>query len=410
MIEPRIDIPLNAIVPPNTLPDRPAATAAPTVRFAVRRLGLTAFRSYRSAQLEAASNSVVLTGANGAGKTNLLEALSFLAPGRGLRRSQVSTVQNARETSLRWAVSATVDTPNGSRRVGTGRDPEGQTERRVIRIDGAQAKSQAELSDLGSISWLTPDMDGLFTGPAGDRRHFLDRLVFGFFPAHATQLSAYEKAMRDRNRLLKDGVGDKAWLDALEAAMAEMGVAVATARAEFVSRLIASCAEAVSAFPAPELSLEGDDAVGAIDTPSRDAEDDLRNRIAASRRIDAEAGRALVGPHRTDLAVRYASKDMPAAQCSTGEQKALLISLILAAARLQQIERGAPPLLLLDEIAAHLDRDRRAALFDEIESLGAQAWMTGTDASLFESLEGRATFVAVDDGALTVSHRPDTAA
>lgn len=383
----------------------------------MRRLGVTSFRSYRSAQVEVPGRAVVLTGANGAGKTNLLEALSFLAPGRGLRRSHMLQVQNQTDANTRWAVSATLSTPDGIRKVGTGRDPEAapeaQGERRVIRIDGVPAKSQGDLAALGAVSWLTPDMDGLFTGPAGDRRRFLDRMVYGFFPAHASQLSAYEKAMRDRSRLLKEGAKgkrqDSAWLDALEAAMAEKGIAVAAARGEFVARLASACEERVSAFPAPVLMLEGEAEALAASAPSLVAEDSLRERIAASRPQDAEAGRALVGPHRSDLQVSYAAKGMPAALCSTGEQKALLISLILAAARLQRIERGAAPLLLLDEIAAHLDASRRASLFDEIEGLGAQAWMTGTDASLFEALQGRATFVAVVDSDLQTTQLPKDA-
>ena len=415
----------------------------------MRRLALTAFRSWRSVRLEAPAASVVLTGPNGAGKTNLLEALSLLAPGRGLRRAAMAQLQHrsdpATAPETNWAVSATLDTPEGPRRVGTGRDPaadngadsagpiERGAERRVVRIDGVPAKGQGELSALGAVVWLTPEMDGLFSGPAGARRRFLDRLVAGFLPRHATHLAAYERAMRERNRLLRDTGPDPAWLDALEATMAQQGVAVAAARTDFVARLAAACAERVSAFPAPNLALAGayDGAqAGAQDSaltgaeqsmaagaPSLVAEDALKAQLKASRAPDAEAGRALVGPHRVDLAVRFAAGgitggiagDMPAASCSTGEQKALLIALVLAAARLQAIERGAPPLLLLDEIAAHLDRGRRAALFDEIEGLGAQAWMTGTDAGLFDALRGRATFVAVEAGALTVARRPEGA-
>ena len=314
-----------------------------------------------------------------------------------------------------------------------------------MRIDGVPAKGQGELSALGAVVWLTPEMDGLFSGPAGARRRFLDRLVAGFLPRHAAHLAAYERAMRERNRLLRDAGPDPAWLDALEATMAQQGVAVAAARTDFVARLAAACAERVSAFPAPDLALAGalagaqDGAqAGALTgaeqsmaagAPSLVAEDALKAQLKASRAPDAEAGRALVGPHRVDLAVRFAAggiaggfaggfaggiaggiaAGVPAASCSTGEQKALLIALVLAAARLQAIERGAPPLLLLDEIAAHLDRGRRAALFDEIEGLGAQAWMTGTDAGLFDALRGRATFVAVEAGALTVARQPDSA-
>ena len=335
------------------------APAAPA--FAVRRLALTAFRSWRSVRLEAPAASVVLTGPNGTGKTNLLEALSLLAPGRGLRRAAMAQLQHrgdpATAPETNWAVSATVDTPEGPRRVGTGRDPAADTgadtgddtgddsagpiergaergvergaERRVVRIDGVPAKGQGELSALGAVVWLTPEMDGLFSGPAGARRRFLDRLVAGFLPRHATHLAAYERAMRERNRLLRDAGPDPAWLDALEATMAQQGVAVAAARSDFVARLAAACAERVSAFPAPDLALSGaqDDALaGAQDgalagveqsmaagAPSLVAEDALKAQLKASRAPDAEAGRALVGPHRVDLAVRFAAAALPAA-------------------------------------------------------------------------------------------------
>ena len=434
-------------------------SALPPPAFAVRRLELTAFRSWRGVRLEAPARTVVLTGPNGAGKTNLLEALSLLAPGRGLRRARMAELQHRGgpaggaeadwpetdgpesdrpETGwpeTHWAISARLDTPEGPRRVGTGRDPaagdpDSAPGKRLLRIDGVPAKGQGDLAALGAVSWLTPEMDGLFTGPAGERRRFLDRLVAGFLPRHAAHVAAYEKAMRERNRLLREPGPDPAWLDALEAAMAERGVAVAIARADYTARLAAACARRVSAFPAPGLALveapDGapDGAAHAIAAggAALQAEDDLKARLRASRDADAEAGRALAGPHRADLAVRFAgpkgsgggatgaSGGRPAASCSTGEQKALLIALVLAAARLQAVERGAAPVLLLDEVAAHLDRDRRAALFDEIEGLGAQAWLTGTDAGLFDALRGRACFVAVGNGALAVAEPPDGAA
>ena len=429
--------------PPNPLPqgEGRSVLSRPAAAFAVRRLELTAFRSWRRARLETPARCVVLTGPNGAGKTNLLEALSLLAPGRGLRRARMADLQrrgdSATGSEANWAVSAWLDTPEGLRRVGTGRDstrdsgrdstgdstgdskgaPDGDSgaapARRILRIDGVPARGQGELSDLGAVVWLTPEMDGLFTGPAGERRRFLDRLVAGFLPRHATRLAAYEKAMRERNRLLRSPRPDPAWLDALEAAMAERGVAVAAARADFTARLAAACAGRVSAFPAPALALEGGEGPMAAEGPALEAEEALKERLKASRAADAEAGRALAGPHRVDLAVHFTASgragEMPAAACSTGEQKALLIALVLAAARLLAVERGAAPMLLLDEVAAHLDRHRRAALFHEIEELGAQAWMTGTDAGLFDALLGRACFVAVADGALQVARMPDGA-
>ena len=422
--------------PPDSAPQGEGGMAAAPQppAFAVRRVGLTAFRSWRSVRLEVPGCSVVLTGPNGAGKTNLLEALSLLAPGRGLRRARMAALQTrgAPETApeAKWAVSARLDTPDGPRRVGTGLDPADESGsapgRRVLRIDGIPAKGQGDLAALGAVSWLTPEMDGLFTGPAGERRRFLDRLVAGFLPGHAAHVAAYEKAMRERNRLLREPGAEAAWLDALEAAMAERGVAVAVARADFTARLAAACAGRVSAFPAPDLALagapDGADHAFAANGAALPAEDALRARLRASRAADAEAGRALAGPHRADLDVRLAAppgdggggggsgRGRPAADCSTGEQKALLIALVLAAARLQAVERGAAPILLLDEVAAHLDRERRAALFDEIEGLGAQAWMTGTDAALFDALRGRACFVTAGNGALAVADRPDAAA
>ena len=438
------------IPPPDPLPQGEGGmnVLSPQPVFAVRRLELTAFRSWRGVRLETPARTVVLTGPNGAGKTNLLEALSLLAPGRGLRRARMAELQHRGAEADRpesdwpesdwpethWAISARLDTPEGPRRVGTGRDPaagdpDSAPGKRLLRIDGVPAKGQGDLAALGAVSWLTPEMDGLFTGPAGERRRFLDRLVAGFLPRHAAHVAAYEKAMRERNRLLREPGPDPAWLDALEAAMAERGVAVAIARADYTARLAAACVRRVSAFPAPDLALaeapggppDGAAPAVAAGGAALQAEDELKARLRASRDADAEAGRALAGPHRADLAVRFAgpkgsggppgaSGGMPAASCSTGEQKALLIALVLAAARLQAVERGAAPVLLLDEVAAHLDRDRRAALFDEIEGLGAQAWLTGTDAGLFDALRGRACFVAVAGGALAVAEPPDGAA
>jgi DNA replication and repair protein RecF len=377
---------------------------------AVTRLTLTEFRNYRTLRLDVAPAPVVLTGANGAGKTNLLEALSFLAPGRGLRRARLIDI-GRRQTGGRaeglanWAVAATLATPDGPVDVGTGRDPEADPavtgERRVVRIDGTPAKSQNALARLVGVAWLTPEMDRLFLEAASGRRRFLDRLAYGFAPDHAGHLGAYERAMRERARLLRDSiVPDPSWLGALEHAMAENGVAVAAARRETVERLNRAMALGAGVFPRPAVAINGTVESWLGEGPALAAEDRLRALLAGSRRQDAEAGGAAQGPHRSDLAVHHIDKDMPAALCSTGEQKALLVAIVLAAARLQAVERGAPPLLLLDEIAAHLDEARRAALFDEITALGAQAWMTGTDRRLFDALEDRAQFFTVADGAL----------
>jgi DNA replication and repair protein RecF len=395
---------------------------------AVRRLVLGDFRSYRRAEIAVPARPVVLTGANGAGKTNVLEAISLLAPGRGLRRARRAEIERRADAGgtpgegtgespapPRWSVFAEIATPDGARGIGTGRDPDAEdgSERRLVRIDGAPAKSQAALAELLHILWLTPDMDRLFADGPADRRRFLDRMVTNFVPDHARNLAGYEQAMRERNRLLKDGMRtargwDEAWLGALEQAMAETGVAVAAARGQVVRRLALAADSGIGPFPVPDIALAGDpdDELGA--GPALAAEDRLRRRLARQRRPDAEAGRALAGPHRSDLAVRHRAKAMPAALCSTGEQKALLVALVLAAARLLKLQRGAAPILLLDEIAAHLDEARRAALFGEIEALGAQAWMTGTDPVLFAGLGGRAAFFAVAEGRL--APRPPTGA
>ena len=403
---------MNALLhPASGQPD--AATAAPAL--AIRRIVLTDFRCYRRAEVSVPSRPVVLFGPNGAGKTNLLEAISFLAPGRGLRRARLAEIERRRAADETagpgWAIFATLDSPAGERSIGTGRDPDRAPEdeasdRRVVRVDGAAAKGQAALADLVHLLWLTPEMDRLFDGGRSERRRFLDRIVFGFVPDHARNLAGYEQAMRERNRLLKDGGWDETWLGALEQSMAETGVAVAAARRQVVGRLAIAAEAALGPFPIPDLALAGETEADLAGSPALAAEDTLRRRLAENRRADAEAGRALAGPHRSDLVVQHRAKAMPAALCSTGEQKALLVALILAAARLLKLQRGAAPLLLLDEIAAHLDAERRAALFDEIEALGAQAWMTGTDAELFAALGGRAAFFNVADGMLRAAPQP----
>jgi DNA replication and repair protein RecF len=414
---------MNALLHPASAPGAPDAVSA----LALRRIVLSDFRSYRHAELAAPARPVVLYGANGAGKTNLLEAISFLAPGRGLRRARLAEIERraaaGETTGPGWAIFATLDTPQGERSIGTGRDPERSSgpdrssgperppedeasDRRVVRIDGAAAKGQAALAELVHLLWLTPEMDRLFDGGASERRRFLDRIVLGFVPDHARNLAAYEQAMRERNRLLKNGRWDETWLGALEQAMAESGVAVAAARRQVVGRLAIAAEAALGPFPIPDLALAGETEAELAAGPALAAEDALRRRLAEGRRADAEAGRALAGPHRSDLVVHHRPKAMPAALCSTGEQKALLVALVLAAARLLKLQRSAAPILLLDEIAAHLDAERRAALFDEIEALGAQAWMTGTDAQLFAALGDRAAFFTAADGALRAAPQP----
>ena len=355
-----------------------------------------------------------MCGPNGAGKTNLLEAVSLLAPGRGLRGARLSEI--ARRPTHRqgdedvavgapWAVAATIVTPEGRRDIGTGREAapgdEKSRERRVVKIDGAAVRGQQGLSEILSMVWLTPQMDGLLREAPGARRRFLDRLVYGFDPAHAGRVAAYEQSLRERARLLKLGRDDDAWLGALEDSMARHGIAIAAARRALVRRLAAACAEQESAFPAAGLALAGEVEAWLEEGSALMAEDRLRGRLAEGRARDREAGGAVAGPHRSDLAVRHLARGMAAEVCSTGEQKALLVSIVLAHARLLTLERGAPPLLLLDEVAAHLDAARREALYGEVCALGAQAWLTGTEAAVFAPLRGAAQFLRVENAALS---------
>lgn len=361
------------------------------------RLRLTAFRNYAAAALDLDSRHVVLTGPNGAGKTNLLEAISLLSPGRGLRRASFDTVQ-AQGTDIGWAVAATVETADGPADIGTGALPDGG---RRVRINGANARSIEAMSDYLRVLWLTPAMDGLFSGPAGDRRRFLDRLVTTLIPSHSAAVSDYDKALRQRNRLLEDN-GDAAWLNAIEAQLAELGASIHLARTDSLSHLQALIGQSLddASFPAAQLALTPLFEDGPEPAASTALEAALAQAWQSSRGRDRAAGRALVGPHRVDLEVTYAQKSMPAALGSTGEQKALLIGLILAHARLVKLRTAITPFLLLDEIAAHLDPDRRRALFAALDGLGTQCFLTGTDRMLFEALGSRAQTITVRDGRL----------
>jgi DNA replication and repair protein RecF len=376
---------------------------------AVRQLRLTDFRNYRQLRLDCEIAPVVLVGANGAGKTNLLEALSFLAPGRGLRRARLDEVGRKprdEEPAPVWAVAATLDTPDGRLVLGTGIEPaknEGGLPRRVVRIDGRPAASQTALGHHVAAVWLTPQLDRLFLDGASERRRFLDRLVTALHPEHAGDVAAYENAQRQRARLLGEGNRDPHWFTALEDTMARHGVALATNRADTVHRLDAAARLGIGPFPRATLAMAGEVDGWIASMAAIDAEDRLRAELAAARLRDAEAGTTCVGPHRSDLAVRHLDLDMPAAEGSTGQQKAILVSIALAHVRLVALSRGRPPLLLLDEIAAHLDSERREALFDEVVALGVQSWMTGTDADLFKPLAGRAQILRVTDGSIAAT-------
>ncbi|WP_417316627.1 DNA replication/repair protein RecF [Emcibacter sp.] len=377
-------------------------------RVAVERLLLTDFRSYERAVIEPGGHNAVFIGPNGAGKTNLLEAVSFLAPGRGLRQCKLSQVTKLGAGGS-WAVASRLDTPDGQMEIGTGLAPrssaasftggaEETLDRRIVRIDGETVSSPAVLGDFVQLIWLTPQMDRLFLEAASGRRRFLDRIVAGFHPAHTREVNAFEKVMRDRNRLLSEGSADASWLSALEARMAEHGVAIAAARLQALDHLAGAIEVTTSSFPRAHLSLDGELESGLRDRPAVEMEDSYAETLAGMRAQDSRAGRTLSGPHRTDLLVRHVDKDMPAELCSTGEQKALLIGITLASARLTALHFGAAPILLLDEVAAHLDEVRRASLFDELWSIGSQVWMTGTDRSLFDSLGDRAVVYRVDEG------------
>ncbi len=370
------------------------------MRTALTRLTLTDFRSYARADLALDGRAVVLTGPNGAGKTNLLEAISLLTPGRGLRGASQAELgrRMAGETSGRaWAVAAVTQADGEPVRLGTGVEAAGAA-RRSVRLEG-EPVPPGRLADYQRQVWLTPAQDRLFVEAAGDRRRFFDRLTFAGEPAHAAHAGAYDRAMRERTRLLTDGPADAAWLSALEARMAESGAALAAGRARTLTALQAEIdGRGERPFPQARLSLTGEweqMALGGAESAEIDAR--LARALAAARDRDAAAGRALTGPHRGDLAVWHAEKDRPAGECSTGEQKALILNLVLAqAARLSRAESAPNPIMLLDEVAAHLDRRRRAALFDEISALGLQAFLTGTDEQLFEDLQGRAQGIRVD--------------
>ncbi len=355
---------------------------------AILSLALSHFRSHRAARLAFDGRPVALVGANGAGKTNILEAVSLLSPGRGLRRAGAEELAR-RPEAIGWKVAAQVSGLSAAHEVETW--AEGGASR-AVRIDG-KAAAQVALARILRMVWLVPSMDRLWIEAAEGRRRFLDRLTLSFAPDHAESVIAYEKAMRDRNRLLKDQVGDPHWYAALEAQMATAGAAIARNRAATVARLMAAQQGAETAFPQADLSI----------TDPEDVPGDLAQALADNRRRDMAAGRTLIGPHRADLAAVFTTKGVAADQCSTGEQKALLISLILANARALAADLGRPPILLLDEVAAHLDAGRRAALYDEICGLGAQALMTGTEPGLFDSLGARGqTFLVAEDGGQSI--------
>jgi len=369
----------------------------------IRRLTLTNFRSCRAASFAVEASPVVLVGPNGAGKTNILEAISFLAPGRGLRRATLEEVAFV-EGDGSWAVSAEVEGALGLATLGTGIElaaGEDVSPPRKCRIDREPVTSAASFAEHLRLVWLTPAMDGLFSGPASERRRFLDRLVLAVDPQHLGRVAALERSLRSRNRLLEERRPDPHWLDAVEHETAEVAVAVAAMRAETVARLqtaLATGTDPASPFPAAEIALDGWMESLLPVHPAVEVEDRYRTILRDNRERDAAAGRTLDGPHRTDLRVIHGSKAIAAADASTGEQKALLIGLVLAHAGLVGAMTGFAPVLLLDEVAAHLDPLRRSALFAALESLGLQVWLTGADPKAFAGITAGAEVVEVSPG------------
>lgn len=388
--------------------EAPVVTAIPH-QLAVKRLTLTDFRCYNQQRLEVDARPILLTGPNGAGKTNLLEATSFLVPGRGLRRARLNEItRRAADGTIaaqQWAVAAKLFIGDNEINIGTGceigeasENGSNGRDKRVTKIDGTVVKNQAELGHYTSAQWLTPQMDRLFLEGASGRRFFVDQLIYGLDPEHAGPVAAYNHSLRNRNKLLREGNFDPEWFDSIEESLARQGVAIAVRRLEVVARLQAVCRASSGAFPGAEISMVGQVEGWLANEPALAAEDHLREALRACRQSDASGSATSVGPHRSDFAVCHGETGMTADLCSTGEQKALLIGIVLATARLQTEERGYTPLLLLDEITAHLDKARRTSLFDIILDLGAQAWITGTEDEIFAPLGKQVQHFAVNQG------------
>jgi len=369
------------------------------------RLTLTDFRSYATLNWQHQARISVLAGPNGTGKTNLLEAVSLLAPGRGLRGARVADL--ARHGTTAWAVAGRFRSETAATDIGTGTPPDGPPDRRVFRLDGSAPRSQAEIAARVAVVWLTPQMDRLFQEALSGRRRFLDRLVWALEPGHAREIGSHDTAMAQRNRLLAEGRADPAWLAALEDAMARHAVAATAARITLGTHLNAALqAGAAAPFPAAAIALVCPIADRLAVSPAVEVEDWLRTSLAASRSRDATAGSTALGAHRTDMALSDSATGRPAAQASTGEQKALLVGLILGHAALIAEARGSAPLLLLDEPAVHLDPDRRVALFAALMRLEAQTILTGTDHETFSPLAGHAELLRTGEGHLVPATLP----
>ncbi|MEZ5691300.1 MAG: DNA replication/repair protein RecF [Rickettsiales bacterium] len=388
-------------------------------KISLSSLSLSNFRNYRNTRIEVSEEPVVLTGVNGAGKTNILEAISLLIAGRGLRKAKLSDIDSlnitlpeeailpvvGRDYNTGWTVSANIYGKQGEVKIGTGRsfDNSENADKRIVKIDGQLTSKHSELLSHISIIWLTPQMEQLFLEGASSGRKFLDRLVFNFDPAHATCVNEYEYAMRERNKLLQFSGADNNWLSSLEKKMAASGVAIAQARISTCEHINYAIGSSTLSFPKAYIDI-----IGYVEELLKDgktaleAENMFAETLAISRRKDGESGRTNVGTHRSELLVTHVKKNMPASACSTGEQKAMMLSIILAQARSGAIWHRVVPIILLDEIASHLDSAKRQELFEEIYDIGAQTWMTGTDQSLFMSLHGKAQFFKVDNGSVII--------
>lgn len=365
----------------------------------VSRLSLTEFRSYASLDVSFDGRPVVLTGENGAGKTNVLEALSFLSPGRGLRRAALGDVRRkgggGNDYFSGWAVAADLSTAWGQRKLGTGYVEDNGNEKRQLKLDGEVVRSQKAFAEVMPLIWLTPAMDGLFRDGTTARRQFFDQLVSAFCPGHSSELAAYNQSMSERQRVMKEAnfrgsEADAHWLSSLEESMARHAVIIAANRRFMVDQLNSACELSVGSFSTGELSLVGtlEQAVGLM--PALEIEDRFCKELGFNRPIDQQSGRCSLGTHRTDFEALHKGKNLPASDCSTGEQKSLLLAIVLAHARLVLKTREQTPILLLDEVVAHLDEKKRADLFEEIVALNVQAWMTGTDESQFAAIESNA--------------------
>lgn len=379
------------------------------IRQYVSALSLHRFRSYPQLSLKCDHRPVILTGANGAGKTNILEAISLLMPGRGLRKATLENIDYAGEErkdipAMPWAVAATLHSLDGEHRLGVGRErlPESGRSKRVMKLNGEIVKQKSDVAELCTVIWLTPQMDGVFIDGTASRRNFLDRLVYHFDAEHASRVNAYEYAMRERAKLLQQRT-DPFWLASVEKKMAETAIAIAAARIDTLGMIQQTIMEANTIFPKAQLSVEGwvedklQHGVSALEVESL-----LEEELQQKRTLDRESGRTHSGTHRSHFNVFHMEKQMIAEHCSTGEQKALLLSIVLAEAKARTAWRNTIPILLLDEVVAHLDKERRQALFEEILTLGAQTWMTGTELTLFDGITECAQCMEVKEGKVNI--------